>query len=486
MFTPIHRALGLEASALTWNLLEQAVRQRVKETTDLDWKRTLYQPKDPKWQYEASKDVAAMANSGGGWIVFGVADKDDRADEITGVKWSSVEEQRLRKIAALRILPPVTGLEFFEQKNPEGTLAVAFLKVPEHGGSLHVVCPDSNTYKVPYRNGPDTEFHGPRVVGSALLAVADGSHAAAVEPDLDATPVDLLKGWLHDDTKAVRLHDLVMAEVAPVVEAIGRQALATDHLDGDAFETILDEHRQLVEPLINLLVTGIWYDDPGLRDRVWVDALQRLVTAGGTPVYGKAMQSVLFRARLYPALLTFYSMGVAAVSRGRERLLIKLSTEVLGKMFEGGTTRISACQALHPLLVLDGDWINAMPRWAGGRWTYPQSHLLQADTRPYFTEFIPEAEEFTRTFHAVEYRLGLLQEQTQSDGYRAMNGEFVGETGWTFGRPTVPLAENEFRAAGARDPNWPWFEQLGGQEEYEGALESYRSTLENYKYHRMP
>lgn len=49
MFTPIHRALGLEASDLSLDLIEQAVEHGVEESNDLDWKKTPYNVKHPKW-----------------------------------------------------------------------------------------------------------------------------------------------------------------------------------------------------------------------------------------------------------------------------------------------------------------------------------------------------------------------------------------------------------------------------------------------------
>lgn len=72
MFTPIHRALGLEAGNASIDLIQQAIDHGVEETSDLDWKQAVYNSRKPNWDEEAAKDIAAMANSGGGWIVFGI------------------------------------------------------------------------------------------------------------------------------------------------------------------------------------------------------------------------------------------------------------------------------------------------------------------------------------------------------------------------------------------------------------------------------
>jgi predicted HTH transcriptional regulator len=105
MFSPIHRALGVEPGDLTIDLLEQAVQAGVRESENLDWKESLYETQNPKWREEAAKDIAAMANSGGGWLVFGVRDEDDAAAGLSPVPWSGAEKQRLRQVAYAHIGP---------------------------------------------------------------------------------------------------------------------------------------------------------------------------------------------------------------------------------------------------------------------------------------------------------------------------------------------------------------------------------------------
>lgn len=485
--TPLHRALGLPDEPLSWTAIEQVVASRVSEQGDLDWKRDLYHPKDPKWWYEAGKDMAAMANSGGGWIVFGVSDVDDRADEIVGVEWSSGQAQRLRQVGAQRVLPPLTGLEFYPVSSPTGDRTVVCMRVPEGRESKHAVCPEQNAFKVPYRNGPDTEFHGPREVGLALLAFANGGMLPAQlvpEATEHSGPVNHLKAWVLDPTKGVALHDLVMAEVQTVLEAIEGQPLSVKNLDGEQFQTVLESHRETVEPLVALVITGIWHDQSGVHDQVWVDALQRLVTSGMREVQGQPYMDVLLKARLYPALLLFLSAALASVVRGREALLIRLSTEVTA-LRRDASIRQPGCQVLHPWMVLDADWINSMPRWGGGRWTYPASHLLKADIRPFFSDLVPDDTDFTVAFHGVEYRLSILQERSESLGYRAMPGEYVGELGWTYGHPSVPHAEVAFENARQRSVDWPWTDILGDDQSYPSALAAHRAVLEKYQYHRM-
>ena len=64
---------------------------------------------------EAAKDIAAMANSGGGWVVFGVAEDSETsaAMDISPIQWNADMQQRILRVTYVRIGPPVLGLEFF-------------------------------------------------------------------------------------------------------------------------------------------------------------------------------------------------------------------------------------------------------------------------------------------------------------------------------------------------------------------------------------
>ena len=77
-FTALHRALGVAPGPLTDELLDAAVSSGVVETNDLDWKSEL-PPAKGLSQTDFPKDVAAMANSGGGVIVFGVRESQKAA-----------------------------------------------------------------------------------------------------------------------------------------------------------------------------------------------------------------------------------------------------------------------------------------------------------------------------------------------------------------------------------------------------------------------
>lgn len=160
MFTPIHRALGLEPGNLTLEIIKKAIEEGLEETSDLDWKKELYNPKKPTWFEEASKDIAAMANSGGGWIVFGVGEdgKNNGASSINPIQWSATDEQRILQAAYSKIGPPVVGLDFEKipcGENPDDGYIV-LMHIPDSMDAPHFARKGNDAFVAPRRNGPHT------------------------------------------------------------------------------------------------------------------------------------------------------------------------------------------------------------------------------------------------------------------------------------------------------------------------------------------
>lgn len=170
MFTPLHRALGLSPGPFDLDLVRQAVEGKVKEESDLDWKQNLYHSQNPTWQDEAAKDIAAMANSGGGWVVFGVAEADDRADRVTPVSWTPAEEQRLRQAVFTRTTPAVLGIEFHVVEQGDGSGWVVGLRVPNSDLAPHFCrVKDDFTLRCPRRDGSHTVFMPERDIERAYV-----------------------------------------------------------------------------------------------------------------------------------------------------------------------------------------------------------------------------------------------------------------------------------------------------------------------------
>lgn len=321
-------------------------------------------------------------------------------------------------------------------------------------------------------SGADELFTGLQESVEALARLAE-------PPLTTAMAIAQLKRYLPDPVHRIDLHDLVMDSAVRVAGEISRQE-TSGAVNGQSVETLWNAHLAAVDPLTRLLVTGVWHDPDRAHDRVWLDAVQRLVDAGTTRL--TTWTEGLDEARLWPALIAVTAMGVAAVRRGREDLVITMASNVSGRGMAGTDRPSPAGQLLHPDRLLQKQWVDAMPRWGRSTgWLYPSSHLLKADVRRFFTELIPLETDFVEAFHGYEYRLGLIQERQQDAvaAYRALSGECVGERGWSPEDRDVPVVELAFREVQERTINSPWDDYLGG--DLDAALVAHRDVLQNYR-----
>lgn len=176
MYTSMHRALGRAPSELTYELLEACVAARVPESASLDWKQKLpFDESEGRWQDEWAKDVAAMANSGGGCIVYGVAE-ESTGDDGAKVAMRMVDvgpfdrddvEKRLRQSAAAQVHPPVARLQLVPVTSPDGSGRALVVRVPDSPDVPHLLRVGKEAFKAPYRYGPLTEWMSDRALEDA-------------------------------------------------------------------------------------------------------------------------------------------------------------------------------------------------------------------------------------------------------------------------------------------------------------------------------
>lgn len=152
----IHAALGLKPTELTYKHILDAVDQSIAETDDLDFKQALPPSEDRKLT-EFAKDIAAMANTRGGLIVFGATEANERITGISGVPNSESERQRLSNIAATRISPMVPGLDLFALQGNDEELGLLVVSVPASPDAPHLIGFD-NKIGIPFRDGSNTRW----------------------------------------------------------------------------------------------------------------------------------------------------------------------------------------------------------------------------------------------------------------------------------------------------------------------------------------
>lgn len=181
-FTPWHRALGEPAGPITFDMLQRAIEVGVAENDELDWKRNL--PEQSKFKdSDHIKDIAAMANSGGGMIIFGVAEQQKKATEWSGRSCVIDEsyERTIRQAAWSKISPPVLNLSMDTVTGPGGQSA-AWLLVPPSDDVPHLEF-KKDCFRAPIRNGADTEFLSERQIEAMYRARFDAR--SRVEQEMD-------------------------------------------------------------------------------------------------------------------------------------------------------------------------------------------------------------------------------------------------------------------------------------------------------------
>lgn len=169
-FTALHRAAGAAPGPLTEEILDAAVAAGSVETDDLDWKSEVPPAKGlPLGDFP--KDVAAMANSGGGVIVYGVLEVEKAATGRVDVgDLDEAHERSLRSVAITAITPPVFRLKV-HRLGPEGSRAVV-VEVPASVDGPHLVY-KNELFGAPVRNDADTAWMKERQIEAMYHARFD-------------------------------------------------------------------------------------------------------------------------------------------------------------------------------------------------------------------------------------------------------------------------------------------------------------------------
>jgi Putative DNA-binding domain len=169
-FTALHRAIGTAPGPLTDELLDAVVAAGVAESNDLDWKSEL-PPARGLPQTDFPKDVAAMANSGGGIIVYGVRESQKVATGRVDVgEFDETYERSFRSAAITAITPPVFSLNV-HRVGAVGKRAVV-VEVPASVDGPHLIY-RNDYFGAPLRIDSDTVWMKERQIEAMYRARFD-------------------------------------------------------------------------------------------------------------------------------------------------------------------------------------------------------------------------------------------------------------------------------------------------------------------------
>lgn len=170
-------------------MLDQAVAAGVSESADLDWKSALPAARGLP-QGEFPKDIAAMANSGGGLIIYGVTEEEKRATGRVDVgDLDENHERSLRSAAVTAISPPLFGLTIY-RIGGEGARAV-IVEIPAGVEGPHLIY-RNELFGAPVRNDADTVWMKEREIEAMYRQRLDERRRAT--EDLTALYADAAGG----------------------------------------------------------------------------------------------------------------------------------------------------------------------------------------------------------------------------------------------------------------------------------------------------
>jgi hypothetical protein len=210
--------------------------------------------------------------------------------------------------------------------------------------------------------------------------------------------VGLLKRHI-EDGQTIRKHDLITEITNSVVTKLPALAEQQIALDGAELERRLQRYDAVIEPLLGLVVTGVYWEDDS-EAHPYARSLLRLV---GTAEYFGG-DDASRNSRLYPALSLFYAAGIMAVLSGKFGWLRRLTEQEYRRRDLAEPLRLWSI--LWAGKVVRQEVGRLLPRMEG-RYT-ALSDWLHAVLMPYFREYVTDETDYDFGFAQFEYLMSLL------------------------------------------------------------------------------
>ena len=141
--------------------LRNLIENNVPESTTLEFKKAAVGTRDADKQ-EFLKDITALANTAGGLLIYGIAERDSVADDLVPLTISSIDDEilRLQNILLSSIEPRLGGVEMREICLASGGHALV-VRVPQSWRPPHrITHSNTNRFYLRHSKGvyePDTE-----------------------------------------------------------------------------------------------------------------------------------------------------------------------------------------------------------------------------------------------------------------------------------------------------------------------------------------
>jgi hypothetical protein len=267
----LHEHLGCPPGPIDFAMVRQCVADKLGEADDLDWKEDLPNAQNPNTAVEFAKDVAAMANTRGGLIVYGVT------DDVTfkGVQVADVHPDQYAQWVRNLVQPYLSGLEQYVLPSDDGAF-VFVVDIPASELAPHSVdfvdirdkdkAKSQHATVTPYRDGPHTAWMAEHQIARAYAERL--TRAAQWQESFNE-----LRDWAAESLEGrAEPGNAWLVVVARPTRLIPRSA---PRLDREVAMRIVDDARtnpvmtfEPREPVIKLLGNGLGRITVGLN--AWV------------------------------------------------------------------------------------------------------------------------------------------------------------------------------------------------------------------------
>ncbi|MGW3888327.1 toll/interleukin-1 receptor domain-containing protein [Micromonospora chokoriensis] len=315
-----------------------------------------------------------------------------------------------------------------------------------------------------------------RLVASVLGILSNKAPAVvAVPPVVPAMSVAArIKSMLLDPNRQIELEDLVVGLANDV-----RRELVSDDFpmessqltNGPAGDRYVvqqaQRYEQVVRPLAEALAAGCTYGREE-HQALWARVMQLVANADRR----RSGQYSLLHLQRYPVVILTYVACMAAMLRGNYGAMRAVLADAKYRTANGPIPLIGAIHPGRPfadtviaanLLAHEGagkqlsdEDLNAFRTRGGKRFT-PVSDHLNTLLKGYFSELLPDEEEFVEKFDELEVLFGVIAAdaslEARAKNVHGVDGPWVGSFSWrhSLQRPELEM-DKEFEERGSQ---WP-------------------------------
>jgi hypothetical protein len=229
------------------------------------------------------------------------------------------------------------------------------------------------------------------------------------------TAVATMKRLLADPRHRIELHDLIRGEVERVVSATTDERMPVSggfRPTTDDVRKRIEQYDAITETLRSLVITGCYWGGEE-HQKLWVALLERLANKPST---GGA--TALIELRRYPALLTLYAAGLAAIAK-QEYVLLKAL--LLGPVVQDSRRSRPIMDSVYPSSIIE----QRLAQEVFGRssaYTPVSDHLYEL-LRDSLRDYLPDDERYAEAFDRFEYLWAIV---AADDGlHRGTTEEFI-------------------------------------------------------------